>query len=390
MGRRFGRPEEEERITMKSDLSIDLSQFSVPFLSETHFAKNSLLEWSVAALAFLAVMGVFRVAKTVVGRRLQKKRQTLTGMDLGPWIDVVHATGWSLYLAMGLTVSRIAVELPGKGEKILTGVISVLVGIQIARWAQAILGALLQTWALKEGDARSKTAAAGIRFIGRIAIWTVVVLLVLSNLGVELSAVVAGLGVGGVAAALAVQSILGDVFAGLFMYFDRPFDIGEFVIVGDVLGTVQTIGLRTTRINSLSGEKIILPNGDLAKRSIRNYGRMSERRIVFGVGIEYNLPAEKIELARNILEEAVKNQPDVRFDRAHFKGFGAYSLDYEIVYYVLSGDYNVYMDRQQAMNLEIYRRFEAEEIPFAFPTQTLHHIGPVLAEARPTPSDQPG
>ncbi len=372
---------------MKIDLpkELELDNLSVPVLSETHFAQNSLLSWGVAIAAFFAVMGVIRIVKGVVSKRLAKRPPSETGTaSHGSWIQVVKATGWSLYFALGISAARLAIELPGAGEKVLTGIVSVLLGVQVARWAQAILGAVLEAWALREGDARSKTAAGGIRFMGRIVIWTLVTLLILSNLGVELTAVVAGLGVGGVAAALAVQSILGDMFAGLFMYFDRPFDIGEFVILGDVLGTVQSIGLRTTRINSLSGEQIVLPNGDLAKRFIRNYGRMRERRIVFKLSVEYNLPAETLERARQILEEAVRAQPDVRFDRAHFFAFGQYGLEYEVVYYVLSGDYNMYMDRQQAINLHIYREFKAAEIPFALPVQILgFRDGPVPGLSAP-------
>lgn len=362
---------------MKLDLpELELDHISIPFLSETRLAKNSLLEWTVAVLLFLAVMGAVRVAKMIAGRLLAKRHAPEAGTDHRPWIEVVYATGWSLYLAIGLSVARLAVELPARGEKLLTAFISILIGIQVARWAQAILGALLETWARRQGnDARSLTAAAGIRFIGRLVIWVLITLLVLANLGVKLTAVVAGLGVGGVAAALAVQSILGDVFAGLFMYFDRPFDIGDFVVFGDISGSIRSIGLRTTRINSISGEQVVMPNGDLAKRAIRNYGRLQERRILFTLGIEYGVSREKVELARNILEEVVRGQPDIRFDRAHFKGFGAYSLDFEVVYFVLGGDYNLYMDRQQAMYLEIYRRFEAEGISFALPTQTLHYVG---------------
>lgn len=370
---------------------LDLDHISIPVLSETHFAKNSLLEWSVAVLLFLAVMVVIRLAKSLVGRQLAKRHAPHAGTDHRPWIEVVYATGWSLYLAIGLSVARLAVALPPRGEKLLTAFTSILIGIQIARWAQAILGALLEIWAVRQGnDGRAQTAAAGIRFIGRLVIWIVITLIVLANLGVQLTAVVAGLGVGGVAAALAVQSILGDLFAGLFMYFDRPFDIGDFVVFGDVSGNVRSIGLRTTRISSLSGEQVVMPNGDLAKRAIRNYGRLQERRIVFTLGVEYGQDPEKLVRARSILEEIVREQPDLRFDRAHFKGFGSYSLDFEVVYFVLSGEYNLYMDRQQAINLEICRRFRAEDIPLALPTQTMRVLdNPLVNEGGPPPPNEP-
>jgi small-conductance mechanosensitive channel len=174
-----------------------------------------------------------------------------------------------------------------------------------------------------------------------------------------------------VAAALAVQNVLTDVIASLSMYLDRPFDIGDFIIVGDYMGTVTKIGVRTTRVQALGGEELIFPNGDLARSRIQNYARMSERRVVFGFGIEYGLHAEKLDQAAQLARQIVTSLPNVRFDRAHFKSYGAYSLDYEVVYYVLSSDYNQYMDVQHTINLQLYQQFERAEIPFAFPTRTL-------------------
>jgi small-conductance mechanosensitive channel len=181
------------------------------------------------------------------------------------------------------------------------------------------------------------------------------------------------LGVGGIAAALALQTLLADVFASLSMYFDRPFDIGDFVTIGEFLGTVEEIGLRTTRLRALSGEQIVYPNGELIKSQIRNYARMSERRILFRFGIEYNLAPEKVEMAARLPREVIESVDGVRFDRCHFATYGDYALEYEVVYYVLSPDYAVYMDRHHAINLGMYRRFRDEGIPFAFPTRTLIH-----------------
>jgi small-conductance mechanosensitive channel len=205
----------------------------------------------------------------------------------------------------------------------------------------------------------------------RLALWSVIVLLALQNLGVDVTALVATLGVGGVAVALAAQGILGDVFASIFMVIDKPFVLGDFLIVGDFLGSVEDIGMRTTRIRSLSGEQLIFSNNDLLRTRIRNYGRMYERRVVFSLGVTYQTPRTKLEAIPGIIREAIEAQDKTRFDRAHFQKYGDFALVFESVYYVLEPDYTLYMDIQQAINLRVHRRFEEEGIEFAYPTQTL-------------------
>ena len=196
-------------------------------------------------------------------------------------------------------------------------------------------------------------------------------LLTLDNLGVNITAMVAGLGVGGVAVALAVQNILGDLFASLSITFDRPFVIGDFLIVDDFLGSVEHIGIKSTRLRSLSGEQIVMSNADLLKSRLRNYGRMSERRVLFTASVTYETPAEPLEQIPTIIREIIDAQPDTRLDRSHFATHAAASLDFETVYYVLSTDYNHYMDIQQTINLRIHREFARRGIEFAYPTQRL-------------------
>ncbi len=350
---------------------FDLSEPITPFFGQRIFG-NTLQTWVLALAIFLLTVVVLRILKGFATNRLHRWAQkTTTALD-DAWISVLDTSTWFAYLAAGAAVARRVVRLDRGSGEFLTSAIFILLGIQGALWLQQSIQAFLEIWAKREGTNHSSTAAGAIRFVCRIIIWTALLLVVLSSLGIELTSIVAGLGVGGVAAALAVQKVLGDLFAGLSMYFDRPFDIGDFIIVGDVLGTVTKIGLRTTRIDSLGGEKIVYPNGELASQCIRNYYRMQERRVVFHFGIEYNLPADKVALARDIAEEVIKKQEGVRFDRAHFKEYGEYSLTFEVVYYVLSADYTEYMNKQHDINLGIYRRFEEENIPFAFPTRTLH------------------
>ena len=196
--------------------------------------------------------------------------------------------------------------------------------------------------------------------------------MILDNLGIDVTALVAGLGIGGIAVALAAQNVLGDLFASLSIAFDKPFLVGDFLILDDYLGSVEHIGIKSTRLRSLSGEQIIMSNNDLLKSRVRNYGRMVERRVVLAHGVTYDTPIGRLEEIPDIVRSAIERQADTRFDRSHFARHGASSLDFESVYYVLSADYNRFMDIQQAINLEIHRRFSELGIEFAIPTQRLY------------------
>lgn len=210
-------------------------------------------------------------------------------------------------------------------------------------------------------------------FFGRFLLFVIGTLVVIDNLpGVQITALVASLGIGGIAVALALQSILTDIFASLTITIDKPFVLGDFIIVGDHLGAVENIGLKTTRIRSLSGEQLVFSNNDLLTSRIRNFKKMKERRIAFTLQVTYDTRVEKLKAIPPKAKAIIEGLDDTRFDRAHFKLHGSHSLDFEIVYYVLGPDYNLYMDRQQAINLAIHEFFADEGIQFAFPTQTLH------------------
>jgi len=210
-----------------------------------------------------------------------------------------------------------------------------------------------------------------IRFVARIAVWAIVLLLTLENLGIDITALVAGLGIGGIAVALALQNVLGDLLASLSITLDQPFVLGDFLVVGEHMGTVEYIGIKSTRLRSLAGEQIVMSNSDLLASRLRNFGRMYERRVVFTLGVTYETPRDKLRQLAPLLREIIEAEEGVRFDRAHFATYGPYSLDFEIVYHVLSPDYGRYMDLQQAINFRIHESFEALGVEFAYPTQTL-------------------
>jgi small-conductance mechanosensitive channel len=345
--------------------------------------------WGVAIAA--AAYVVASVAKGVLLRKLSRGEADagngMTALAHG-LIGRVHL----LFLLAGAAfLGSLALDLPPAPTAVFAKTVGIIVLIQIGLLGSEAIGFSLDRYRARkiDVDAASVTTFGAVAFIGRILMWGIVLLVALANVGVDVTALVAGLGVGGIAVALAVQNILGDLFASFSIVLDRPFVIGDFIIVGDYMGTVEHVGLKTTRLRSLSGEQLVFSNTDLLGSRIRNYKRMYERRVVFTLGVVYQTTARQLEKIPQILREIIETQEPVRFDRAHFKEYGAHSLNFEIVYWILNPDYNIYMDIQQAINLQIYARFEQEGIDFAYPTQTLYFrqentdaAEPMAAESR--------
>ena len=223
-----------------------------------------------------------------------------------------------------------------------------------------------------DDDPGFATAIGAVGFLGRLILWVVLLLTFLKTaLDMDISAFVASLGIGGIAVALALQNVLGDLFASLSILLDKPFVIGDFIVVGDMAGTVETVGLKTTRIRSLSGEQLIFSNSDLLGSRVRNYKRMEERRVAFEIGVVYGTSSKDLKAIPELVRIAVESQDNTRFDRSHFKGFGDSALEYESVYYMKVPDYAAYMDTQQAINLVLYEEFEERGVEFAYPTRTV-------------------
>jgi small-conductance mechanosensitive channel len=246
-----------------------------------------------------------------------------------------------------------------------------VVAVQLGLWGQQALTQGLQYQARRQAGVTGTGAAlsASATLLGwglRGALWVVISLAVLSNMGVNITAFVASLGIGGVALALAVQNILGDLFASLAIAVDKPFEVGDSITVGDVTGTVERVGLKTTRIRSLGGEQIVMSNAELLKRTVANFKRLQTRRVAFTFGLSYNASADEIAAVPPIVKALIEADEKLEFVRAHFKGFGQSSLDFEVVYRVLDPSYDVYMDRQQALNLALMRSLGERGLSFAF------------------------
>lgn len=342
-------------------------------LPEWTLGSVNLIDALIAAGVALGIFAFLAVAQRLLLNRWGKFAEgTANSLD-DDLVAVLRRTQWWFLLVVGLFVGTLHLDLPGQGHQLVQSVAGLALLLQAGLWLSTFLTQRLERYRLKrrETDPGSAMTLGAVNFIGRIVLWSIILLLALDNLGIDVTALIAGLGVGGIAVALAVQNILGDLFASLSIVLDKPFTVGDFLIIDDLLGSVEHVGLKTTRLRSLSGEQLVFSNSDLLASRIRNYGRMYERRVVFEIGVTYQTPRTKLETIPAILREAVEASNDTRFDRSHFKEYGAFSLNFETVYYVLTADYTRYMDIQQAVNLHIHQRFEEEGIEFAYPTQTV-------------------
>lgn len=335
--------------------------------------ENPLQHWLIAVGIAAGLWMLLGLIKRLLIRRIGRvAASTETGLD-DLLVELLKATkGWFMLIA-GLFAGSLYLSLPGELERIVRSVAFIALLVQAGVWIGLVIQSSLERYRKRQlaRDPSSVTTLNAIGFLSKIVLWSLILLVALDNLGVNVTALIAGLGVGGIAVALAVQNILGDLFASLSIVLDKPFSVGDFLIIDDFLGSVEHVGLKTTRMRSLSGEQLVFSNSDLLGSRIRNYGRMFERRVVFSIGVTYQTPREKLKKIPQIIKTAVEAQERTRFDRSHFKEYGNFSLNFETVYYVLVPDYNAYMDIQQAINLHIHEQFENEEIEFAYPTQTL-------------------
>jgi small-conductance mechanosensitive channel len=374
-------------------------------LLEYPLGGNLLLDWLIAfGIAAIISIVLFFLKRLVASRLARFAERTATDIDdlVASLLDRINPI---FLLITGLYSGSWWLSLSSDSRVLTDNVFFVAVMFQLGLSGGRFLGYLLKkTTRLREyDDPAAQTSLSVLGFLSRLLLWSILFLIVLDNLGVNITALIASMGIGGIAVALAAQSILGELFASLSIAIDKPFVIGDFIVIDGFAGSIEKIGMRTTQIRSLGGELIVFSNTDLLKSRMRNFKRMQERRILFTLDVVYGTPASKVERIPAIVREIIEAEETMaRFDRAHFKGYGPSSLVFEFVYYVLSREYNDYMDVQQRINLSIYRRFESEGIGFAFPTQTLHigsvppsadtdTAGPAAPASRPSPApEHPG
>ncbi|ODA67951.1 Low conductance mechanosensitive channel YnaI [Methyloligella halotolerans] len=340
---------------------------------ENEIYGNIITLWIMAAIIIAVTASALMGLRIVLLKRLPKPRPEADMAWAHIFADLVERLSTIFIVIASIYAGSTVLALPNASEDLIETVFVIALFLQCALWADRIARAgLVWRFASTRTKAPIRSAISLMQALARVTIWSLALLLILDNVGFDITALIAGLGIGGVAVALAAQNVLGDLFSSLAIVLDRPFEVGDFIVFGDQAGNVEKIGIKTTRIRSLSGEQIVCANSDLITTRIHNYKRMAERRIVFAVGVVYDTPPDTLEAIPGIIEEVIENADRARFDRAHFASYGDSSLNFEVVFYVLSEDYNVYMDVQQAINFGIFRAFGEHGIDFAFPTRTLH------------------
>jgi small-conductance mechanosensitive channel len=344
------------------------------FGSATYYG-NALSAWAGAFISFAVWFTVLPVARAFIGSRLRKRATDRPIAALLLLRSLVDATTRLFMVAVAIYLAVRWLQVPDRLNRFIGIGMLVIVWLQIALWGTAAVKHLIETRRGQQLAGAEGAASLNIlRFVAITAVWSVAFLMMLANVGVEIMPLIAGLGIGGIAVALAVQNLLGDLLASLSIALDKPFKVGDFLVLGEEKGTVEFIGIKSTRLRSLSGEQIVLSNGDLLKSRVRNYKLLFERRIAFTIGIAYETPRELIKKVPGMIEEAIRAQPKTRIDRVHFASFGEYALLFEAVYFVLDPEYGTYMNIQQAINLQLLDEFERHGIEFAYPTSKQFNV----------------
>lgn len=336
---------------------------------EEIFWGNTVQQWITAAGIFALLAVLAKLLKTFAFRRIKRfsERTTSTLDDL--IVKLLGSSVMPMLYVLAFYMGTRYLQFPASVERIIHAVVITVTTYYVVHGISGLFSYLISRFT--KGDGTQEKQAKGILLIVKVFLWLGGVVFLLDNLGYNITTIVTGLGIGGIAIALAAQAILGDLFSYLVIFFDKPFETGDFIVVGDKSGSVEYIGIKTTRLRTPAGEQLIMSNTDLTNSRVQNYKRMERRRVLLSIGVEYETGAEKLERIPAIVKEIIDAQPDVVFDRTHFAGFGDFSLNFEIVFYILTADYLKYMDCQHAFCMQLYRRFDQEKIGFAYPTQKL-------------------
>lgn len=335
--------------------------------------SNSIFNWliflTIASSIYVVLSWLKKRANTLVSNESIKNDFKNILLSIISTIKPIPIIIFSILIA------SFWLNLPSSTKSLISKILIVTLIFQIAIWSNIIIDYIVDIYAkkrLNREDSEASKLFGPIKFMLLLIVWSLLLLMALDNMGVNITAFVTGLGIGGIAVALAVQNILGDLFSSLSIVLDKPFEVGDLVVVEDITGKVERVGVKTTRIRSVSGEQVIISNSNLLKAKIKNFKKMEERRVLFRIGVVYESSLEQLKKIPEIIKNCINNTSHARFERAHFVSFGPYSLDFEIVYYVDTNDYATYMDVQQQINLSIMEEFEKFDIKFAYPTQQIY------------------
>jgi small-conductance mechanosensitive channel len=338
--------------------------------SERIFYGNSFADWLIAAIVAVAVWSGLSLLRRLIAARSKRFSADHRSTPIRLLFYLVGNTKQFLFLALALDAGQESLTFPPRLQHIVTNVVLILVLLQVGLWAGRTVRFYLEIKEMERGPDRMFAGSLDvINFVARMLIWSLLILVALDNLGVNITALLAGLGVGGVAVALALQNILGDLFASLSIALDKPFVVGDNLNIDTFTGSVEHIGIKTTRLRSDTGEQIILSNADILKSRVRNYGRMPEQRILATLRVAYSTPGETLAAIPKLLERIVREQANARFDRCHLKTIGDSSLLFELSYFAQQPKLNPMLDLQQIVNFRILDEFRRLDIEFAYPAQ---------------------
>jgi small-conductance mechanosensitive channel len=336
--------------------------------------ENTLQTWGLAiGLAVLLFLLLGLIQRVFYGR-VSKIAEKSTNQVDNYFVDLIVKIKRITLLTISIYVSSTMLNLPESAVTFLKVAALTVFLLQVGFWLNATINYTIKRRLNQQGktDAAQATTLGALGAVAKVVLWVVLAVMALDNIpGVEVGTLIAGLGIGGIAIGLAVQNVLGDLLASLSIILDRPFVIGDTILVGDLMGTVEHIGVKSTRMRSLSGEQLIFSNADLLASRIRNYQRMERRRIVMPLGVTYQTSHEQLSAIPELLKSIIDPLEGITFDRAHFKSYGDFALMFEVVYWIENSDYVFYMNQQQAINLAIFQAFESRNIQFAYPTQTV-------------------
>ncbi len=339
----------------------------------TEWWGNTVNEYLIALGVFLALLVFFYLLQRHILKKLRRlAEKTPTDID-NTILNVINKVRPGFYVFLAFYITLQTLTLPETATQIITWILIIWVGYLVVMAGHVILDYIF-TQKLPKLELGTKEALRTLNNIAKASLWVLAVLFILSNLGVNVTSAMAGLGIGGIAVALALQNILNDLFSSFSIHFDKPFLVGDFIIIGDKMGTVERIGVKTSRLRALQGEELVISNQELTSAQIQNFKKMESRRAIFNFGVVYRTPTEKLKQIPEIINGVIEKIELAELDRVHFNKFGQYALEFEVVYYTLSAEYNDYMDTQQAINFGIKEAFEAENIEMAFPTQTVHLV----------------
>lgn len=333
--------------------------------------NNSLERYLLSVAVFIITMIALKLFDSIFLNLLRAKAEKTSGRFDDILTRTLHYTLMPIFYYAAFYAAARSLSLTPALSRGIDFLGVTILTVTCIRFLIAITDHTLGSTLLQPDNTEKERKLKAVTPILKVTLWVIGTIFLLDNLGFQISAIVAGLGVGGIAVALAAQAILGDLFSYVAIVLDRPFELGDFIIIGEHMGTIEHVGIKTTRVRSLSGEQLVISNSDLTKSRVSNFKRMTRRRVVFRFGVIYATSGDQLEQIPDIVRRIIESVPGTTFERAHFFAFGDYSLDFEIVYYVNENDYNLYMDTQQAINLNIKKEFALQGIEFAYPSQTL-------------------